>query len=140
MVAGIASTLTLTNLDSKTISNIEQLSGKNVATIVDSPSEGFLKKANAKVITTNTLEKAIQKLENKSVEAVVFDRPQLLYFLKENKKEHLFISKAEYYKQGYGFAFPINSKLVLDVNRELLELAESQATEKIIHTYIQKDE
>lgn len=140
MIAGIASTLTLSSIGSTTISTVEQLSGKKAATISGSPSEAFLTKAKAKVIGVGNLAEAIEKLENKDVEAVVFDRPQLLYYLKNNENENLYISKAEYYKQGYGFAFPGNSQLILDVNRTLLELSENQETEKIIHTYIQKDE
>ncbi|EGV44818.1 transporter substrate-binding domain-containing protein [Bizionia argentinensis JUB59] len=140
MVAGIASTLTLSNIGSTTISNFEQLSNRKAATILGSPAENFLRKAKAKVVSVNNLEEAIEKLENGDVDAVVYDRPQLLYFLKENDKDNLYISKAEYYKQGYGFAFNFNSQLILDVNRTLLELAENQITEEIIHTYIQKDE
>lgn len=41
MVAGIASILTLSSLDSTTISTIEQLSGRKAATISGSTSEGF---------------------------------------------------------------------------------------------------
>ncbi|KHE93291.1 MAG: transporter substrate-binding domain-containing protein [Candidatus Scalindua rubra] len=140
MVAGIASTLTLSTIGSTTVSSIEQLSGRKAATISGSPSEEFLSKTKAKVISVNNLDEAIEKLESNDVDAVIFDRPQLLYFLKDNKKENLYISKAEYYKQGYGFAFPVNSRFILDVNRTLLELAENQEIEKIIHTYIQKDE
>lgn len=140
MVAGIASTLTLSTIGSTTVTNIEQLSNKKAVTISDSPSEAFLRKAKINVIGVNNLDEAIDKLESKDVDAVVFDRPQLLYFLKSNKKENLYISKAEYFKQGYGFAFQENSELILDVNLSLLELTENQETEKIIHTYIQKDE
>ncbi len=140
MVAGIASTLSLSSVQTTTISNIEQISGKNTATIKGSSSEEALKKAKAKIIAVSNLGEAIEKLESKKVEAVVFDRPQLLYFLKENNKDNLYISKAEYYKQGYGFAFSENSSLVYDVNRTLLELAENQEIEKIILTYIKKDE
>lgn len=138
MVAGIASTLTLSSIGSTTVSTIEQLSGRKAATISGSSSEEFLKKI--KVVGVDNLEEAIAKLENKEVDAVVFDRPQLLYFLKNHEKDNLYISKAEYYKQGYGFAFPANSPLILDVNRALLELAENQEIEEIIHNYIQKDE
>lgn len=140
MVAGIASTLTLASIGSTTVTNIDQLSGRKAATVSGSPSEGFLRKANVKVIDVNHLDEAIEQLESKQVDAVVFDRPQLLYFLKGNAKDQLYISKAEYYKQGYGFAFPTDSPLILDVNRTLLELAENQVTEEIIHTYIQRDE
>lgn len=140
MIAGIASVLTLSGNNSNTISNIEQLSGRKAATIAGSPSEEFLQKEKAKVIGVNSLDEAIKKLENKEVDAVVYDRPQLLYYLKDHQKDNLYISKAEYYKQGYGFAFPVNSTIILDVNLRLLSLSENQITEDIIHTYIQKDE
>jgi polar amino acid transport system substrate-binding protein len=140
MVAGIASILTLSSLDSTTISTIEQLSGRKVATISGSTSEDFLNKYQVKTVAANNLNEAIERLESKEVEAVVFDRPQLLYYLKNNNAEKFYISKAEYSKQGYGFAFPINSELIFSVNRTLLELAENDQTERIINYYIKKDE
>lgn len=140
MVAGIASILTLSSLESTTISTIEQLSSSQAATISGSTSEDFLNKSKVKVVRANNLIEAVAMLENKEVEAVVFDRPQLLYYLKNYNNEKLYISKAEYYKQGYGFAFPSNSELIFSVNRTLLELTENQETERIINYYIQKDE
>ena len=140
MVAGIASILTLSSLDSTTISTIEQLSGRKVATIYGSTSEDFLNKSKVKPIGVNNLNEAIERLDSKTVDAVVFDRPQLLYYLKNNNAEKFYISKAEYSKQGYGFAFPTNSELIFSVNRTLLELSENEQTERIINYYIKKDE
>ena len=140
MVAGIASTLTLTSLGTSTISNVEELSGRKVATIASSPSEAFLKEYKAKVTGVNDLSEALSKLKNKEVDAVVYDRPQLLYYMKNHKNEELFIAKAEYFKQGYGFAFPEESKLVYEVNRALLQLAEDQEISTIVDYYLQKDE
>ena len=140
MVAGIASTLTLSSLGSSTVSNIEELSGKKVATIGASPSALFLKESKAKPIEVQTLSEAMEKLKNKEVEAVVYDRPQLLYFLANNKEDDFYIAQAEYYKQGYGFAFSLDSNLVYEVNRILLELAEEQEVIEIIEYYLQKDE
>ncbi|MGB1313586.1 transporter substrate-binding domain-containing protein [Bizionia paragorgiae] len=142
MVAGIASTLTINSIGATTITSLEQLSGHKAATISGSSSAQFLTKSNIKTIGANSLEDAMLKLQNKEVDAVVYDRPQLLYYLKNNKSvnEHLYISKAEYYKQGYGFAFPFDSELVYSVNRTLLALAENQEIENIVHLYIQKDE
>ncbi|MBV2246555.1 MAG: transporter substrate-binding domain-containing protein [Lentimicrobium sp.] len=138
MVAGIASTLTLSSLSTSTISNIEQLSGRKAATISASPSEDFLKEYNIKTVTTSTLNEAITHLKNKEVDAVVYDRPQLLYFLKKHN-ENLYITNAEYYKQGYGFAFPLNTTLIYDINRALLELAEDQEIQRIVDYYLNKD-
>lgn len=138
MVAGIASTLTLTSLGFTPISTLEQLSTHNVATIAESPSAEFLLKNNIKPKEFNTLESAISTLEENKVDAVVYDRPQLLYYLKHHKDDDLYISKAEYYKQGYGFAFPLNSNLTFKANRALLDLAETQQLENIISHYIQE--
>lgn len=139
MVAGIASTLTISSLGSSTVTNIEQLSNQKVATISDSPSIEFLQEHQAKVIETNKLNEAIDLLKEKSVKAVVYDRPQLLHYLNKKHDDELYIAKAEYYKQGYGFAFPLNSNLVYEVNRALLEHAEELETERIINFYLQKD-
>lgn len=140
MVAGIASTLTLTSMGSSTVSNVEELSGRKVATIASSPSEAFLKEHKAKITGVNNLADAMSKLKNKEVDAVVYDRPQLLYYMKNHKDENMFIAKAEYFQQGYGFAFPSDSKLIYDANRELLELAENQEISTIVHYYLDKDE
>lgn len=140
MVAGIASTLTLNSMGSSTVLNIEQLSNKKAATLEGSPSATFLKENSAKVIDSNTLEEAMQKLLNMEVKAVVYDRPQLLYYIKENQNENLYLAKAEYFKQGYGFGLPRNSPLLYEFKRALLEFAEDQETEKIIDQYLEKDE
>ena len=136
MIAGIASTLTITGLGSSTVNNIEQLSSRNVATIDGSPAEFFLKEHKTKVIEVTDLAEAMAKLKSKEVEAVVYDRPQLLYYLKYHKGENLYIARAEYYKQGYGFAFPLNSSLVNEINRMLLELAEDREVQRIIDYYL----
>lgn len=136
MIAGIASTLTISSLGSNTITHIEELSQQKVATVQGSPAELFLKEHNSKVVTVTDLDKAIAMLKNREVAAVVYDRPQLRYYLKKNQSENLHLSKAEYYRQGYGFAFPQNSPLIHDVNRALLTLSEDQVTTRIIAFYL----
>lgn len=140
MVAGIASTLTLTAGGTKTIINVEQLGGKKAATISGSPAETFLAENNTKEVAVENLNEAMSKLHDKEVDAVVYDRPQLLYYLQNHKDDGLHISNAEYYKQGYGFAFPLNSELVYEVNRQLLSLAEDGTVKNITADYLGKEE
>jgi polar amino acid transport system substrate-binding protein len=140
MVAGIASTLTISSLGTTSVTNIEQLSRRKVATIANSPSEVFLKEYKSKITRALDLDEAFTLLNNKEVDAVVYDRPQLLHYLKKNNSQNLYLAKAEYYKQGYGFAFSLNSTLVYDVNRALLELTEDQETQRIVNYYLDKDE
>lgn len=136
MVAGIASTLTLSSLGSNTITNIEQLPNKKVATIQGSPAEAFLDEHNVTEVAVADLDEAVMKLKDRDVEAVIYDRPQLRYYLKNHADEGLYLSKAEYFKQGYGFAFPLKSPLVHDVNRTMLELAEDHDIARIIDYYL----
>ncbi len=136
MIAGIASVLTFSNFQSVDIKNIEQLNGKNVATISGSPSINFLKEYNIRTKTVENLDEAMKLLNNKQVDAIVYDRPQLMFYINNHKDDELEIAKAEYYQQGYGFAFPKESNLIFNVNRTLLELAEEQEIWKITEEYL----
>lgn len=140
MVAGIASTLTLSGLGSSTVSNIEELSGKKTATVTGSPAVGFIKEHKSKPVMVDNLQEAMKLLQDKKVDAVIYDRPQLLYFQKNGPEDEIYIAKAEYYKQGYGVAFPLDSKMVNEVNLGLLELAEKQKVNEIVDDYLGKDE
>lgn len=140
MVAGIASVLTFSNFQSVDIKNIEELNGKRVATISGSPSVDFLKEYKVTVRPVENLNAAMTLLHDKKVDAIVYDRPQLLYYLNNHEEEDLQISKAEYYKQGYGFVFPKESPLTYDVNRTLLKLAEDNKAAEIAEEYLGKEQ
>ena len=139
MVAGIASVLTFSNFQGTTINNIEQLNGKKVATVSGSPSIDFLKEYNVNTVKVSNLSDAMKKLNEKKVDAVVYDRPQLMYYLMNHEDEDFVLANAEYYKQGYGFAFPKESTLTFDVNRNLLEMAESGDLAAIVEKHLGKE-
>lgn len=136
MIAGIASTLTLSSFNQAAIEQVEQFPGKKIAAVENSPALSFISAHQGKNIAVATLAQAMTKLKNKQVDAVVFDRPQLLYYKNMNRAENIYIPKAEYYKQGYGFAFQADSQLANSVNLSLLKLAESQRIREIIEAYL----
>lgn len=140
MVAGIASTLTLTGLGNDTINNIGQLAGKTVATVKDSPAEDFVEDISVKEVLVNNLSEAISKLQSKNVDAVIYDRPQLMYYLKSKKETTLYLGKSEYYKQGYGFAFPRSSKIRDQFNVFLLEARERKKVDRITSYWLGSEE
>lgn len=139
MVAGIASVLTFTNFQAVDIQSIEQLNGKKVATVSGSPSVSFLKEYKMKIKSVENLNEAVRLLNSKQVDAIVYDRPQLMYYIKTHEKDDIQPAAAEYYKQGYGFVFPKESTLTYDVNRKLLELAEEGETAEIMERYLGKE-
>lgn len=136
MIAGIASTLTLSGFTNSNITQVEQFPGKKIATKFGSPAIDFIDEYQGKTILVTTLPEAMEKLKNKSVDGVVYDRPQLIFYKNKHKADNIHIPNAEYYKQGYGFAFRNDSELINDINLILLELAEEQKIERITAEYL----
>lgn len=136
MVAGIASTLTLTGMGNKTITNAAQLRGKQVASPSSEVTESFLEEFHAKTIRVKSLTEAYKLLKAKKVAAIVFDRPQLLYFMKKNPDKDIIISRSVYDPTSYGFAFPLNSPLSKQINFQLLSLNELGRVKHIIKAWI----
>lgn len=136
LVGGIASTLTLTGMGSNTITEVQQLNGKVVA----SPSllvvKDFLYKAHAQSIDTETLDDACKLLREKKVDAIVFDRAQLLYYQSQHPTDNFIVGRSQYDPLGYGFAFPMHSPLKKVINIQLLHLAETGDTKRIIKRWI----
>ncbi|HLR37111.1 MAG TPA: transporter substrate-binding domain-containing protein [Chitinophagaceae bacterium] len=139
MVAGIASTLTLSGFSTNTITKANQLANKKVALVKDSPADEFVQPYGTKEVYVQTLEEAYRALKTGKVDAIVFDRPQLLYFHKTHKDENVVISRDEYIRQGYGFAVPINSQDLHEIDITLLKLQESGRVERIINTWLGED-
>jgi len=136
MVAGIASTLTLTGMGSNTITEARQLSGKTVAAPSFQITASFLDEFHAKAVRTNSLADAYRLLQDKKVSAIVFDRPQLLYFQKKHPDDNIIVSRSVYDPTGYGFAFPLKSPLIKKVNIRMLSLNELGKVKHIVNAWI----
>ncbi|HET8574419.1 MAG TPA: transporter substrate-binding domain-containing protein [Edaphocola sp.] len=135
MVAGIASTLTLTGMGASTITEADQLKGKKTACISEQTAMDFLHEYQAIAVNTSNIEEAYRLLADKKVDAIVFDRPQLLYFKQAHRGDEIQVSHAVYDPNGYGFAFPLGSPLVKQVNVKLLHLAENGRIDQIVKTW-----
>jgi len=98
MVAGIASTLTLSGLGNDTISKAGQLSNKRVAVLEASPGSAFATEYHAVPVMIENFEEAYHKLKKNNVDAIVVDDPQMVYFLKHNQDAKVIISISQYTK------------------------------------------
>lgn len=136
LVAGIASTLTLTGLKTTVITTAEQLAGKTVAVLADSPGEEFAQRYSARMRGVESLASGYELLSRRDVDAVVFDRPQLLYFLRQRRDSQVAVSDAEHMRQNYGFALPLSSDLAHPVNVNLLQLEESGRVDRIVGAWL----
>ena len=139
LVAGIASTLTLSGMQNNTIATADQLNGKRVAVIPNSPGQPFAERYGANPVEVPSLGEGYALMERRSVDAMVFDRPQLLYFLKERGASSIAVSRATYARQNYGFAVPLMSSLISEMNVRLLELQESGRVDRIVRAWLGED-
>lgn len=140
MVAGIASTLTLTAMNRTVISKAEDLNHKNIGVTDNSPASAFIAEYGGEQTTIKDIGEGVQLLKDKKVDAVIFDRPQLLFYLQKHPEKNMTISHSEYEKQGYGFAFPLHSTLVHTANIHLLYDAESDKIPRTINQWLGPEE
>lgn len=140
MVAGIASTLTLTGMSHSIISKADQLNNKKIAVTSGSPASEFIAEYGGKEIPMANIEEGFQLLKSKKADAMVFDRPQILYYLKRHHYKDVSISQSEYLKQGYGFVFPLKSQLAHTLNIYLLHSEETGKTDRIINEWLGSEE
>lgn len=76
LVAGIASTLTLTGLKTSVISTAQDLAGKSVAVLANSPAETFVQDHGARIREVDSLRNAYQLLLRRTVDSVMVGREQ----------------------------------------------------------------
>ncbi len=136
LVAGIASTLTLTGINAEVISTAEQMRGRTVAVLAQSPNEAFAARHGARIRGVNSLPNAYALLERREVDAIVFDRPQLQYFMRQQSPAGSAISPADYGQQDYGFALATSSRLQRDLDLNLLQLRESGGLARIVGQWL----
>lgn len=136
MIAGIASTLTLSGMRTADISTAADLARRNVAAVPGSPSEALALRYGAASVTIESPEEGYRLLKSGRVDAVVYDRPQLLYFLNEHPDRDVAISTAQYQRQGYGFALPLHTTALHEMNVALLALEESGSVQRIVDGWL----
>lgn len=122
LLAGIASTLTLSGLETSTIAVANDLKGAKVATVSGSPAQQMVRTHGGHLVLVETLDQALGMLEQGDVAAVVYDEPQLRFQMPPTPA--LTISEATYHPQGYGFALPTSSPETHRLNVALLKAAE----------------
>lgn len=136
MIAGIASVLTLSSIGTSTINDAEGLSGLKIGVVTDSPAETFVKQFGGRTVSIENVDDGFDKLSQKKIDAVVYDRPQLLYFLQQHPDYDFALSEAEYDRLGYGFAFPISYDKMHVIDENILQLEESGAVDQIVKNWL----
>jgi ABC-type amino acid transport substrate-binding protein len=124
-IAETSALITMSKLQGN-ISGHKDLVGKNVATVEKTISVEVLKKLNAKIVTVKNIGKAYEKLKAGLVDAIVFDAPSLLYFVKNEGMKEFKIVGDVFNPHVYGIVVKEGATVLREaINRVLLELRES---------------
>ena len=122
--ATITTALTIQTLRGD-INGPEDLAGRKVGTTAGSTTVGYLKSLDVTATEFQKITEAFTALENKQLDAVVFDAPVLLYYAATEGRNKVQIVGPMLRKENYGILFPRGSALRKPVNEALLTLREN---------------
>nr|1IIT_A Chain A, Slr1257 protein [Synechocystis sp. PCC 6803 substr. Kazusa]1IIW_A Chain A, Slr1257 protein [Synechocystis sp. PCC 6803 substr. Kazusa] len=106
--------------------SVGDLKNKEVAVVRDTTAVDWANFYQADVRETNNLTAAITLLQKKQVEAVMFDRPALIYYTRQNPNLNLEVTEIRVSLEPYGFVLKENSPLQKTINVEMLNLLYSR--------------
>ncbi|MEK9630686.1 MAG: transporter substrate-binding domain-containing protein [Synechococcus sp.] len=124
ITAGLASafTLALARNSRAPITNPAQLRGAVIAVVRGTTSELWADRMGAKSLVSDNLKQAIDLVEQKRAEGVIYDRPALRYFIAQNPKTDLQIAPFDLASQTYGFAVRSGSPLRRPINVTVMSM------------------
>ena len=124
ITAGLASafTLALSRNSRAPITNPAQLRGAVIAVVRGTTSELWADRMGAKSLVSENLKQAIDLVEQKRAEGVIYDRPALRYFIAQNPKTDLQIAPFDLASQTYGFAVRSGSPLRRPINVTVMSM------------------
>jgi len=139
-VAGIATTLSVSSQQEKTIKSLGQLEGKKIATPSYDKVLNQVRNVGGSPVPVNNVTEAYQLLKDEKVDAVLYDEVPLEYVFKNEDRDTYILSKRNIQPQHYGFIFPLKSNLRRDVDLQILQLREDNAISDIITQWVNTKE
>jgi polar amino acid transport system substrate-binding protein len=128
--AQLAATLTVQQIGGG-INGPEDLAGKRVAATRGSTAATAVRELGGQVVEVGQIGEAYQALNRKTVDAVVFDSPVLLYYAANEGKGQVTTVGAPFRKEDYGILFQRASPLRNQVNITLLRMREDGTYQRL---------
>jgi glutamine transport system substrate-binding protein len=127
-----AGLLLMVRADEKDIAGVEDLGDKVIATKLGTTSADFAKGIeNKEVKLFPNIDAAYMELRGGGADAVIFDSPAILYYIKTEGKDAVKTVGPLYQGQSYGIAFPQGSELREKVTITILKFMEDGTYDKI---------
>ena len=138
LTAGLASAITiaLSGGSTEQFTSPSSLEDARLTTVEGSSSAEVVHNYSSRVQKVANLAEAVQKLADERADAVVFDRPAMEYYLKQNPELNLKLTNLSLGTELYGFVLPIDSPLTKDLNIELRQMSENGTLQEITNRWI----
>jgi ABC-type amino acid transport substrate-binding protein len=120
LTAGLTSQLTLKHLRGP-VNGEADLRFVRVAAIADTETTEYLGREHITYQVFDNAEAALLALRNSQVDALVYDRPLLLWLVNERFSGSLRVLDGSFDPQVYAIALPLGSKLRTPINIALLD-------------------
>ncbi|MDQ8181041.1 transporter substrate-binding domain-containing protein [Pelagicoccus sp. SDUM812005] len=130
--ASIATSLTVNSMGSS-IETADDLEGRRVGTLGGTASEAYLREIGAKPVTYPNIGDAIQALQGKAINSLVYDKDLLKYYLPED--ESIRILPINLRSQDYAIALNVPPEQKEQINQSLLRFIESGQLPNIRERY-----
>ncbi|WP_342640884.1 transporter substrate-binding domain-containing protein [Rhodoligotrophos ferricapiens] len=131
----IASALTTSQLRG-TIHGIGDLHSVRVGTVASSEAADFLHGQRIEFETFATLEEGLRAVNERQVDAFVYDRPLLAWQINRSFRTTLDLLDPVFDKQNYGIALPTGSALREPLDQAILAETRSDWWKRMTHEYI----
>ncbi|MDE2446018.1 MAG: transporter substrate-binding domain-containing protein [Alphaproteobacteria bacterium] len=132
--ATITTALTVQSLRGD-INGPEDLPGRKVGTTTGSTAASYLKTLDVNPTEFSKIAEAFTALQNKQLDAVVFDSPVLLFYAATEGRNKVQVVGPMLRKENYGILFPRGSTLRKPVNEALLTLRENGTYESLYNKW-----
>ncbi len=119
--ASVTSLLTVQQLQG-TIKGVADLPGKSIATVQNTTAARYLTDNGLPFVRVEKIEDAYALLNNKKVDAIVYDAPVLLYHALTTGKGKTQVVGRIFQQESYGIALPTASPLREPLNEALLAI------------------
>lgn len=126
-VAALSSAMTVESIEAS-IAGPEDLEGRLIGVVAGSTGEGWARNRGHRTRPYESGAAACRALNAGAVEAVVYDKPYLQYYVRSHPEAALAVVGAPFQQQPMAFAFPEESPWREPVNRALLRLEEEGHT------------
>ncbi|MEQ9621577.1 MAG: transporter substrate-binding domain-containing protein [Coleofasciculus chthonoplastes F1-TOW-03] len=138
LTAGLASAFTVafSGLSTERIRDASDLKNARVVVIKGSSSIAQAQKHQARIETVSSLADGVELVTTGSADAMTFDRPAMEYYINQHPNLDVKVASFALTTELYGFALPVNSPLMHDLNIELLRLSETGEVQDILDRWL----